>query len=181
MKCESLQAHDEHLRLVAEKEVHLLVHKSAKDEAEKEMKILREEHHKLEETTEAIKVIEEQLNDVRALDMHHLQMAVLELDRAKKELEDFVEEEASIRASVDSIKLELEGIKRERTECESKVLDKESRIEQLQVGFKIKKSSYSILKSVTNKLEHTFIPGEVDKYKISNKLEHTYISGEVDK
>lgn len=144
MKVDSLQAHEEHLRLVAEKEIHLLVHKSAKDIAEKEMKSLREEHHKLEETTEAIKVLQEQLNDVRASDMNHLETAALDLDQAKKELEEVMEEGASIQASVDSVKLELEGTKKKRSECESKVLDKESRIEQMQVVLKIK-PSYSIL------------------------------------
>lgn len=140
VKFDSLQAQEEHLKLVAEKEVHLLVHKSAREAAEREINCLRDEHgpdenlvHKLEETTEAIKVLQEQINDVRASDMHSLETAALELDRAKKELERVLEDEASLRASVDSLNLQLEMVRREHSECESNVLEQESRIEQMNV------------------------------------------------
>ncbi|KAL8518833.1 hypothetical protein ACS0TY_009982 [Phlomoides rotata] len=171
VKCDSLQAHEEHLRLVAEKEIHLLVHKSAKDNAEKEMKSLREEQHKLEETTEAIKVLQEQLNDVRTSDMIRLETAALELDQANRELEEVVKEEASLQESVDSIKHELERTKEERSECESNVLDKESRIEQMQVDLEKMKEvlqaavSTNVIDEMQASLEKLLAEAEKDRHE----------------
>ncbi|KAG6423904.1 hypothetical protein SASPL_114312 [Salvia splendens] len=138
VKFDSLQAQEEHLKLIAEKEVHLLVHKSAKEVAEMEIKALREVYgpeenlsHKLEEATEAIKVLQEQLNDVRASDLNSLQTAVTELDCARKELQQLVAEEVSMHTSVESFEHELDHVKRERTECEKKVSEAELEIEQM--------------------------------------------------
>lgn len=138
VKFDSLQAQEEHLKLIAEKEVHLLVHKSAKEVAEQEIKTLREVYgpeenlaRKLEEATEAIKVLQEQLNDVRASDLNSLQTAVTELDCARKELQQLVAEEVSLHASVESLEHELDQVKRERAECEKKASEAEARIEEM--------------------------------------------------
>ena len=140
VKFDSLQAQEEHLKLIAEKEVHLLVHKSAKEVAEMEIKALREGHgpeenqsRKLEEATGAIKVLQEQLNDVRASDLNSLQTAVTELDCARKELQQLVAEEVSMHTSVESLEQELDHVKRERPECEKKVSEAELEIEQMRV------------------------------------------------
>lgn len=138
VKFDSLQAQEEHLKLIAEKEVHLLVHKSAKEVAEMEIKSLREVYgpeenlaRKLEETTEAIKVLQEQLNDVRASDLNSLQTAVTELDCARKELQQLVAEENSLCVSVEKLEQELDKLKKERSEREKKVLEEEARIESM--------------------------------------------------
>ncbi|KAL0300907.1 UNVERIFIED_CONTAM: WEB family protein [Sesamum radiatum] len=97
VKHASHQAQEEHLKLIAEKEVHLLVHKSAKDVAEKDIKRLKKQYGpeenlevKLEEATEAIKVVQEQLHNVRTSDFNSLQAVISELECAKKELQEVV-------------------------------------------------------------------------------------------
>ncbi|KAL1566907.1 hypothetical protein AAHA92_02447 [Salvia divinorum] len=140
VKFDSLQAQEEHLKLIAEKEVHLLVHKSAKEVAEMEIKALREVfppeenlERKLEEATEAIKLLQEQLNDVRASDLNSLQTALIELDCGRKELQQLLAEELSLRATVESLEHELDKLKRDHTECEKKLSEAELEIEQMRL------------------------------------------------
>ncbi|KAH6775850.1 hypothetical protein C2S52_013411 [Perilla frutescens var. hirtella] len=154
VKFDSMQAQEEHLKLIAEKEVHLLVHKSAKEVAEKEIKCLRDVYgpeenlpRKLEEATEAIKVLQEQLNDVRAHDLNSLQTAVTELDCARKELLQLVAEEVSLHSSVESLELQLDGVKRVRYECEKKTLEAEARIEQMKADLEEKKIELEVARS----------------------------------
>ncbi|KAI3466487.1 hypothetical protein Pfo_023150 [Paulownia fortunei] len=164
VKLASLQAQEEHLKLIAEKEVHVLVHKSAKEVGEKEIKRLKEEYgpeenleEKLEEATEAIKVLQEQLNDVRASDLYSLQTVVSELDCAKKELQEVVAEETSIQTSVDSLKLQLEEVNNKHLECEKKALEAESTIEQMQADLENRKTELeaAISRSVFDDMQST--------------------------
>lgn len=154
VKFDSMQAHEEHLKLIAEKEVHLLVHKSAKEVAENEIKSLKQVYgpqenvaRKLEETTGAIKVMQEQLNDVRASDLNSLQTAVTELDCARKELQHLLAEEASLRAIVDSLEQQVDGVKRERSECEKKAMEEESAIEQKKIELEERKIELEVGRS----------------------------------
>lgn len=178
VKIASLQAQEEHLKLIAEKEVHVLVHKSAREVAEKEIKRFKEEHGaqenlgaKLEETNEAIKVLQEQLNDVRASDLYSLQTVVSELDFARKELQEAEAEQASICSSVDSLRLELEEVKRKHSECERKALEAESTLEQMQADLANKKAelaaatSRSVLADMLKDLEKLLAEAEKDRHE----------------
>ncbi|KAL0407182.1 UNVERIFIED_CONTAM: WEB family protein [Sesamum latifolium] len=147
VKHASHQAQEEHLKLIAEKEVHLLVHKSAKEVAEKDIKRLKEQYGpeenlevKLEEATEAIKVVQEQLHNVRTSDFNSLQAVISELECAKKELQEVVAEETSLRSSVDSLKQQLEEAKKKHYEFETKALEAESALEKMQADLKNCKS-----------------------------------------
>ncbi|KAL7103127.1 hypothetical protein ACP275_08G161800 [Erythranthe tilingii] len=167
VKIASLQAQEEHLKLIAEKEVHVLVHKSAREVAETEINRYKEENgagenlkEKLEETTEAIKVLQEQLNDVRASDFSSLKKVLLELDCARTELREIVAEEASIRSFVDSIQLQLEEVKRKHYECNNKVLEAEAVVKQMEADLSNRKTelnearSRSILEDMKSALEN---------------------------
>lgn len=176
VKFDSLQAQEEHLKLIAEKEVHLLVHISAKEVAEMEIKNLREVYgpeenlaRKLEEATEAIKVLQEQLNDVRASDLNSLQTAVTELDCARKELQQLVAEEASLRVSVEKLEQELDEVKKERSEREKKVLEEESRIENMKSEVEErtaeleKAKSRNIKEEMQSALDKLLVEAETDR------------------
>ncbi|KAL7142887.1 hypothetical protein ABFS83_08G154700 [Erythranthe nasuta] len=167
VKIASLQAQEEHLKLIAEKEVHVLVHKSAREVAETEINRYKEENgagenlkEKLEETTEAIKVLQEQLNDVRASDFSSLKKVLLELDCARTELREIVAEEASIRSFVDSIQLQLEEVKRKHYECNNKVLEAEVLVKQMEADLSERKTelnearSRSVLEDMKSALEN---------------------------
>ncbi|KAI3456592.1 hypothetical protein Pfo_013255 [Paulownia fortunei] len=147
VKLASLQAQEEHLKLIAQKDDFLLNHKSAKEEAEKEIKRLKEEYEpteslqeKLEETMEAIKVLQGQLNDIQASDLYSIKTRVSELDNAKKTLQEAVAEENSLQSSVHSIKLQLEEVKGERSESEEKAIEAESTVEQMQADLEKRKT-----------------------------------------
>lgn len=135
----SLQAEEEHSKLIAEKDEFLMARKSAKEEVDSEIKRLREEYvpeetlqEKLKDTTEEITVLQEQLSDIRASDLLSVQTMASELENAKRELQEAVAEECSLRDSVNSIELQLEEVKRERSELEKKALAAETTVEQMQ-------------------------------------------------
>ncbi|KAL6553180.1 hypothetical protein OROGR_007022 [Orobanche gracilis] len=156
VKIASLTAEDEHLKLIAEKEVYVLVYKSAKEVGEREIKRLRDEYgpeenteEKLEEANEAIKVLREQLNDVRTWDLRSLQNVVSELDSAKRELEEIMEEENSIRGYVDKLEVELKEVRGKHSECKKKTLESELMLGQMQAQLEHIKTELEEAKSRT--------------------------------
>ncbi|KAK4434768.1 WEB family protein [Sesamum alatum] len=177
VKHASLQAQEEHLKLIAEKEVHLLVHKSAKEVAETDIKRLRQEYGpdenlevKLEEATEAIKVVQEQLHNVRTSDFNSLQAVISELECAKKELEQVVAEETSLRSSVDELKQQLEDAKRKHYEFETKALEAESTLEKMQADLQNCKSeletamSRNVVRDMQTNLDKLLAEAEKDRH-----------------
>ncbi|GFQ03093.1 WEB family protein at1g12150 [Phtheirospermum japonicum] len=178
VKVASLLAEEEHLKLTAEKEIYVLVHKSAKEIAEREINRLRDEcgrpgesnlKGKLEEANEAIKVLREQLNDVRTSDLCSLQVVVTELDSNKRELEKIVEERNSIRSYLDSIRSELEDVRIRHRECETKALEAESKLEQMRDRLEIKKTeleearSNNVFDQMQSDLEKLLAEAERDR------------------
>ncbi|XP_051133878.1 WEB family protein At1g12150-like [Andrographis paniculata] len=147
VKHEAAMAEEDHLKLVAEKEVHFLVHKSAKEAAEKEIRRLTAAHRpeenlerKLEEVSEAVKVLREQLDDVRTADMDSLQALIFEVENEKKELRDAMAGEASHRSSVDNLRRQLDEIRSKIQSSSESAAEAESRVEQLQAEVESKKS-----------------------------------------
>ncbi|KAI3718577.1 hypothetical protein L6452_19454 [Arctium lappa] len=122
VKLASEKAHEEHLNIIDEKDARIQPIRKAKEEIDlkiqslrrgSEVSELRSLGQKLEETTEAINVLEEQLTEVRAADMQTLENAKLEVEEAKRRLEDIKEEEASLAAVVETLKQELESVKQD--------------------------------------------------------------------
>ncbi|KAL8249109.1 hypothetical protein R6Q59_005977 [Mikania micrantha] len=120
----SEKAREEHLNLFEEKGAHTESTKKAKEDLELKIQSLKKEHHlselrtlgeKLEETTEAINVLEEQLREVRVADMETLEKAKLEVDEAKRRLEEMKQEESSVGSMVETLKHELEKVQRDIT------------------------------------------------------------------
>ncbi|KAK1412374.1 hypothetical protein QVD17_33577 [Tagetes erecta] len=118
----SEKAHEEHLSIIEEKEVRVESTKKAKEELDMKIQSLRKEHQlselrslgdKLEETTEAINVLEEQLREVRVADMETLEKARLEVDEAKRKLEEMKKEESSVGDDVERLKQDLERVRRD--------------------------------------------------------------------
>ncbi|KAM0049838.1 putative WEB family protein [Helianthus debilis subsp. tardiflorus] len=120
----SEKAHEEHLKLMEEKEARVESKKKAKEDLDLKIQSLKEEHklselrnlgQKLEETTEMIKVLEEQLREVRVADMETLDKAKLEVDEAKKRLEEIKQEKSSVQTMVERLTQELDKVKRDIT------------------------------------------------------------------
>lgn len=147
VKLASLQAEQEYMKLVVEKEVFLQSHKFAKEHAEKEIKRLQQEYEptetlqeKLEETMEAIGVLQEQLNDIQSSDLYAIRKMASELDSAKRALEEAVAEERALRDGIDSAISQLTDVKKERPESEKKALEAESTAEQMQADLERSKA-----------------------------------------
>ncbi|KAL6544679.1 hypothetical protein OROMI_023541 [Orobanche minor] len=178
VKTASLTSEEEHLKLIAEKEIYVLVHKSAKEVGEREIERLREEYgpeenteEKLEEANEAIKVLREQLNDVRTSDLNSLQNVVSKLDSAKRELEEIVEEENSIRGYVDKLEVELKEVKGKHSECEKKALEAELMLGQMQAQLEHIRTeleeakSTSIFDDMRSNLERLLLEADKDRHE----------------
>lgn len=135
----TLQAQEEVNRHNEERQARSQSHQAAKEQVELKIKSLNEEfdysenlEEELEETTEAIKLLQEQLQSVRDSDMSSLRIATAELDDATRKLREIVEEENSQRSSVDLLKQELDNVKRDYSELKDKVSKAELAAETLQ-------------------------------------------------
>ncbi|KAG9147610.1 hypothetical protein Leryth_007388 [Lithospermum erythrorhizon] len=111
------RAEDEHSKFVAEKEARIQSFKASREENEKNIKALTEEAGldddedptvKLEETNQAIALLTEQLNSVRATDMDALKSTTSELELAKKDLQQLESEQSSLIILVQSLKQKID-------------------------------------------------------------------------
>ncbi|KAL1559999.1 WEB family protein-like protein [Salvia divinorum] len=133
------QAEEEYMKLIVEKEELLHRHTLNKECVEKEIKRLEEEYvptetlqANLDETMEAIRVLQEQLHDIQSSDLFTIRQMASELDSAKRALEDAVAEENLLRASNDSTKKQVEDVQSERSAAEKAALEAELTTEQMQ-------------------------------------------------
>ncbi|KAJ8565039.1 hypothetical protein K7X08_001499 [Anisodus acutangulus] len=143
VKIASLQAQEEHEKLISDKEVHLNSLRTAKEEAEEKIRALKEDPdsqlvtenlvEKHEVTNETIHVLQEQLNQVRARDLDAYTKANAKLDATKNALKEIFAEESSLRGLVDSLKLEVERVKVEHSELKKKTEETESLVENLKL------------------------------------------------
>ncbi|XP_041990574.1 WEB family protein At1g12150-like [Salvia splendens] len=134
-----VEAEAEYMKLIAEKEELLNSHKLNQERIDKEIKSLEEEYvpsetlqANLDETMEAIRVLQEQLHDMQSSDLYTIRQMASELDSAKMALEEAIAEENLLRASNDSTKKQLEEVQSERPAAEKAVLEAELTTEQMQ-------------------------------------------------
>lgn len=154
VKRTSLEAEEEYMKIVVEKEELLHSHKLNKERVEKEIKLLEEEfvptetlQAKLDETMEAIRVLQEQLHDIQSTDLYAIRKMAKELDSAKRALAEAVAEENSLQASIDSTKKQLEDVRSERLVAEKAAGEAESTTEQMQGDLEKSKADLEAAKS----------------------------------
>ncbi|KAK9267880.1 hypothetical protein L1049_010317 [Liquidambar formosana] len=108
-------------KILAERDVCLQSHRSAIEEAEKNLLSLKKEvdsehtrnlEEKFTETTAEINALQEEMRRSHASDMDSVRIVTLELEDARKTLQQVSQEERSLGSLVDSLKLELEKVKR---------------------------------------------------------------------
>ncbi|KAI3717520.1 hypothetical protein L1987_69193 [Smallanthus sonchifolius] len=120
IKLASIKAEEDHDKLIEEKEAHLDSKKKAKEETDlKKAECLTRLdpvagnlEKSLEETSEAVNVLRDQLKEVHAADMELLRNANKEVDKAKRRFKE-MEEERYVRDVVNSLKQELEDVRRD--------------------------------------------------------------------
>ncbi|KAM1009055.1 hypothetical protein ACFX2A_005534 [Malus domestica] len=135
LKLAALQAQQEQVNAMSEKEAHLRSYRSAKQEAEDKLLSLKNEidpelakelEAKLEETTSEIEVIQEEMKKAHACEMDSVRGVTMELNEATKTLQEVADEESFLRSFVSSLRLELEDMKREQGELKDKEMEMEA-------------------------------------------------------
>ncbi|CAI9292435.1 unnamed protein product [Lactuca saligna] len=165
VKFASAKAEEDYANLMEGKETLLESKKNAKEDTDLKIQNLRKESEedpgniekRLEETTGAINVLEEQLKEVRAVDMELLSNANSELDDAKKRLDETKEEEKSLRDLVESLKQEVEDVKRDIA------VSREEEMKREQLQGELDKIELEVKDAITEKTKAT---NEVDELEL---------------
>lgn len=151
VKMAAMGAKQEQEKIVSEKNVQKLAHKSALEESAKKLVALREQmdpgmskdlETQFAKTTSEIKKLELEMENARVSDLDSLKNVTLELDGAKDSLQKVAEEEMSLKNLLESLKTELENVKKEHEELKEKEAETETMAGNLNV--KLQKSKMEL-------------------------------------
>nr|VDD55926.1 unnamed protein product [Brassica oleracea] len=129
LKVAATQNQQEYGDIVKEKDDLRECYKTAVEEAEKKLLVLRKEYEpelartlegKLIETTSEIESLREEMKKAHESEMNTVKVITNELNEATTRLQEASDEECSLRSLVNSIRMELEEMRREREEMEKK-------------------------------------------------------------
>lgn len=147
VKLVSSQAQEEYSKLMEEKENALMKLKLGKEEVDSEIRRLEDEYipaetlqEKLEETMEAIRVLQDKLHEVQSSDLYIIRKMASELNGAKKALGEAIAEENSLKTVVDSYKHEIEEVKKKVHHSEKKALKAEAIVHKREAELKKKEA-----------------------------------------
>ncbi|KAL8461698.1 hypothetical protein ACS0TY_032978 [Phlomoides rotata] len=147
VKLVSLQAQEEYSKKMEEKENALMSLKLGKEKADNEIRCLIDEYvpaetlqEKLEETMEAIKVLQDKLKEVQSSELYIIRKMASDLNGAKKALGQAIAEENSLRAAVDCYKHEIEEVKKKLPGSEKKALKAEAIVHKKEAELKKKEA-----------------------------------------
>ncbi|KAF3497589.1 hypothetical protein DY000_02057836, partial [Brassica cretica] len=125
LKLAATQNLEEYANIVKEKDDLRECYKTAVEEAEKKLLVLRKEYQpelsrnleaKLIETTSEIEVLREEMKKAHESEMNTVKIITNELNEATMKLQEAADEEGSLRNLVNSLRMELEEMRREREE-----------------------------------------------------------------
>lgn len=140
---------EEQGKIFAEKEVQKQSYKATLEDSAKKSLALKKEinpevtknlESQLAETVNEIGCVKKEMENAKASDIDSVRTVTLELDDAKGSLHKVVEEESLLRTMVESLKLELENVKREHLELKEKEAETESIAGTLHVKLQKSKS-----------------------------------------
>ncbi|QCD77312.1 WEB family protein At1g12150-like isoform X2 [Vigna unguiculata] len=129
LKVASSQAQDGQAKALEERETQLSFYKNAKEEAQNKLMALKKEcdqeltqglEAKLHATSKEILVLQEQVKQQHSSEIDSVKVITLEIEEAKKTLQEVVEEETSLRNLVDVLRAELERVKKEQEDLTEK-------------------------------------------------------------
>ncbi|CAE5957261.1 unnamed protein product [Arabidopsis arenosa] len=129
LKLAAAQNLQEHANIVKEKDDLRECYRTAVEEAEKKLLVLRKEYDpelsrnleaKLIETTSEIEVLREEMKKAHESEMNTVKIITNELNEATMRLQEAADDECSLRSLVNSLRMELEDLRREREELQQK-------------------------------------------------------------
>ncbi|KAG9448583.1 hypothetical protein H6P81_008548 [Aristolochia fimbriata] len=153
VKLACVQAQEEQARIVTEKDAQKKSSILALEEIHKKLDTLKKEfdpemarslEEKLAETTTEVGVVELELQKLKLADLESVNTVTSELDDAKGTLQKVVEEESTLRNLVDSLKQEIESVKKEHSEMKEKEAEAESVAGNLHVRLRKTKSELEL-------------------------------------
>jgi len=128
LKLAAAQNLQEHANIVKEKDDLRECYRTAVEEAEKKLLVLRKEYEpelsrtleaKLLETTSEIEVLREEMKKAHESEMNTVKIITNELNEATMRLQEAADDECSLRSLVNSLRMELEDLRREREELKA--------------------------------------------------------------
>lgn len=129
LKLAAAQNLQEHANIVKEKDDLRECYRTAVEEAEKKLLVLRQEYEpelsrdleaKLIETTSEIEILREEMKKAHESEMNTVKIITNELNEATMRLQEAADDECSLRSLVNSLRIELEDMRREREELQQK-------------------------------------------------------------
>jgi DNA repair exonuclease SbcCD ATPase subunit len=149
VKLAALQAQQEHGKIFSEKDIIKQSYKSTLEESTKKLVALRNQfdpevsrnlESELAETMNEIGDLQKQMENAKASDLNSVNVVTSGLDGAKESLQKVAEEESSLRSLLESLKLELENVRKEHTEVKEKEAETEYIAGNLHVKLRKSKS-----------------------------------------
>ncbi|KAK2967306.1 hypothetical protein RJ640_004872 [Escallonia rubra] len=149
VKIATLQAHQEQTKIYAEKDVQKQSYVAKLDESAKKLLALKKEidpevtknlETQLAEAVSQVGALQKEMDNAKASDLDSVRSVTSELDGAKESLHKVAEEENSLRSLVESLKLNLENVKKEHSELKEKEAETESTVGNLHVKLRKSKS-----------------------------------------
>ncbi|KAF5730462.1 WEB family protein [Tripterygium wilfordii] len=131
----SLEVEQEQAKIFAEKDVQRQSYKATLEESTQKLLALKNDFDtvlalnleaQLAEAQNEIEALQKQMENSKASDLDSVKTVTLEFDDAKNSLQKVAEEESSLRNLVESLKLELENVKKEHCELKEKETETES-------------------------------------------------------
>ncbi|CAL1384756.1 unnamed protein product [Linum trigynum] len=135
VKLASLQSHEEQTKIFSDKDLQKQSYKATLEESANKLIALKNEfdpelaqnlEKQLTETINEISGLREQMDREKASDLDSVKTVTSELDGAKESLQKVVEEESSLKSLLESLKLELENVKKQHLELKEKEAETES-------------------------------------------------------
>uniref|UniRef100_A0A7N0RFH7 WEB family protein n=1 Tax=Kalanchoe fedtschenkoi TaxID=63787 RepID=A0A7N0RFH7_KALFE len=129
-----VQAHEEHAKIFADKDVQKQLYKSKIEESARKLHALKQEFNpslteglaiQVVSVDGEVKTLQSELENAKASELESVGMVTSELDNAKYYLQKLAEEESSLKGSLESLKLELENVKKEHAEMKVKEAEME--------------------------------------------------------
>ncbi|KAK8501990.1 hypothetical protein V6N13_023238 [Hibiscus sabdariffa] len=193
VKFATQQVYNEQEAIVAEKEMLRKSYEAAKMEAEKKLSASREAYdpeltksleQKLSETTAEVEALQEEMKKVHALEMDSVRLLTSELNEATTTLQMVADEECSLRNLVNSIRVELEEVRRKQAEQKEIMANKEAekeslsndhnvRLQQLLLEAETARKEAEEMKNNIETLKKDAEAAEMAVEELKQKLDHT--------
>ncbi|XP_057544970.1 WEB family protein At5g55860-like [Amaranthus tricolor] len=146
-------AEEEHQKVMNQKDKEISSRRLAKQELEREVLALQDEHRflladdqqaKLVETNAGILCLEEKVSKARVVHLEAQKAVKNELEVAKKSLERIAEENLCLQMSLESLKLEQEQVGKELSEQKVKIEESEALVNELKVELENEKKALEL-------------------------------------